>query len=421
MISKALLLSIVGCLACGSNEVRMGKPLSPAVARLGMVLRTDTPNDPFVKPVVDSLSRHFVDAGYFIVQQESRQGQLLGTVSVTSRQEESILQIAINGQQSVSYDVTVQFTILGRDQEIVDQLQGRFSAKYGRADDDVAQKIVSEVRAHRKLEAYSKKIAHSDDERMKREAREREANRQREAQAREEEKRTEAEAIEKEKRTKAEALEAERLRRETALVVEAKADDEDWNASDAPACRLGTMITSCDGIVGYVKKRSEGKHIGEAKEALEEGAPRIAILIDNKDWKEASFERCQYPATGGDCNGVQDYVKKHPEGAHVTKARSILNSSAGKIEAFRAKAILRANASQSIEELCQSLVQLDSVEQAERRQHRVDVESGTVNLYERRNITAARVYLQDRTKQLSDQIARSGVQFNRRRDCTADE
>jgi hypothetical protein len=375
-----------------------------------MALRTDTPNDPFVRPVLDSLSRHFVDAGYLIVEQESRQGQLVGTISVASRQEESILQIAINGQQSVSYDVTIQLTILGRDREIVDQLQGRFSAKYGRADDDVAQKIVSEVRAHRKLEAYSKKIAHADEERMKREAREREMTRQREAQARE-----------KEKRMEAEALEAERARREAALVAEAKADDDDWNASDAPACRLAKMITSCDGVVGYVKKRNEGKHIGEANEALEEGTPRIALLIDDKDWKEASIERCQRPSTSGDCNGVQDYLKKHPEGAHVARARSILGASAGKIESFRAKEVLRANASQAIEELCQSLVQLDNVEQAERRQHRVDVESGTVNLYERRNITAARVYLQDRTKQLSDQIARSGVQFNRKRDCAADE
>ena len=49
------------------------------------------------------------------------------------------MQFAINGQQSVSYDVTVQFTILGRDQEIVDQLQEGFSAKYGRTDDGVAR------------------------------------------------------------------------------------------------------------------------------------------------------------------------------------------------------------------------------------------------------------------------------------------
>jgi hypothetical protein len=171
-MSRAFLLAIVGCFACGSNEVRKERALSPEVARLGMALTTDTPSDPFVKPVMDALSRHFVDAGYLIVQRDARQAQVVGTISVTSRLEESILRITVNGQQSISYDVTVQFTIVGRDREIIDQLQEGFSAKYGRADDDAARKIVWQVRAHRKLDAYSKKIARADTERMKQAARE---------------------------------------------------------------------------------------------------------------------------------------------------------------------------------------------------------------------------------------------------------
>jgi hypothetical protein len=169
-MSRAFLLAIVGCFACGSSEVRKERALSPEVARLGMALTTDTPSDPFVRPVMDALSRHFVDAGYLIVQRDARQAQVVGTISVTSRREESILRITVNGQQSISYDVTVQLTIAGRDREIVDQLQEGFSAKYGRADEDAVRKIVWQVRAHRKLDAYSKKIARVDAERMKQDA-----------------------------------------------------------------------------------------------------------------------------------------------------------------------------------------------------------------------------------------------------------
>src|ERR1019366_7685453 len=152
VISSTLLLAIIGCCGWGGGETRRDRPLSPELGKLGIVLTTDTTNDPFVRPVMETLSRHFVDAGYLIVHQEAGRAQVVGSVSVTSRQEESILQISLNGQQSVSYDVTVQLTIFGRNREIVDQLQESFSAKYGRADEGAARRIVSQVRTGRRLD-----------------------------------------------------------------------------------------------------------------------------------------------------------------------------------------------------------------------------------------------------------------------------
>jgi hypothetical protein len=66
--------------------------------------------------------------------------------------------------------------------------------------------------------------------------------------------------------------------------------------------------------------------------------------------------------------------------------------------------------------------QLQQVMEAERQARRIDAASGTVNLYEKRQRAAARIYLESQRSKLAREVAKAGHSFDRKRDCaSADE
>jgi molybdopterin converting factor small subunit len=79
--------------------------------------------------------------------------------------------------------------------------------------------------------------------------------------------------------------------------------------------------------------------------------------------------------------------------------------------------VTATKAEESVRELCTVLQQLRQISEAEARERRVDTASGTVNLYQKRQMAAARIYSEERRKKLASEIAKTGYQFDQKRDC----
>lgn len=86
-----------------------------------------------------------------------------------------------------------------------------------------------------------------------------------------------------------------------------------------------------------------------------------------------------------------------------------------KAEAARQEAIPFINS------LCENLAGLDGLRRSERFQGRVEAESGVVNLHQREQFAKARIYYTDQISELRKEIARTGIRFDRKRDCAREE
>ena len=100
-------------------------------------------------------------------------------------------------------------------------------------------------------------------------------------------------------------------------------------AVDEPRSVAGDV---CDQLRDFLKVHATGSHAEEAKKALEEGVPKIAVLLDDRAWSRAMAESCREPRASTDCDGVVQYVQDFPTGAHVDEAKQIAREAQPKLE-----------------------------------------------------------------------------------------
>jgi hypothetical protein len=200
-----------------------------------------------------------------------------------------------------------------------------------------------------------------------------------------------------------------------------KADDEAWAASSPGVCRRAEALTACDGVRQYLAQFGSGRHNDTAHAYLNQAEPKLTLLADHAAWNAVNSAQCARPTKAADCEAIQAYLSTYPSGAHAPEAKQALSAGSARLAALKQLDQARAEAADSVEELCTTLQQLDALGDFEKKQRRIDAQSGTVTLSERRETATARVLLEDQRDKLLRRITRAGVRFERARDCTEAE
>jgi hypothetical protein len=141
------------------------------------------------------------------------------------------------------------------------------------------------------------------------------------------------------------------------------------------------------------------------------------LQADELDWRAAGSEHCKYPTSSADCQAVEAYIAKHPAGTQAGEATRILRTSSVKLASLKKSEEAQVGAAHAARQLCRTLLTLDQLEEADKMQRRIDAESGTVDLYQKRQNATGRVYLRDQRQKLMNQIADAGLRFDRMRVC----
>lgn len=393
-------LAVAGCLAltlaqgAAADEAK-APPLSKeaaALAVVGVVTCGDYISVINTNVVEKDLRRVLLAAGYRVVEDQER-ADMVFKVNVSAKEEESFFNVTINGQKRVSHKYDLRGSLVSRrDSTLVDEVMHTFSNSDRQVPSAELERLEQQVRSHGKFEAYVRSVA------------------QKEAEAR-----RERERLAEEARIAKENQRAEEVRRA------AEAEDSAWLAASSDACRAPADESACGGVHSYLVKYPDGRHALEAQVAIAEAEPKLTTFRDAKAWGAAKAGDCRKPRKSIDCDPLKAYLEQFPTGSHAMDAKAVLKGSAATVASLKKAEDQREAAQESIGELCRVLVSLDQVAEAEALQKRVDSQSGTVNLFQKRQLATARVVLGDQRKQFAATIAKAGVQFNRKRDCSEDQ
>jgi hypothetical protein len=120
-------------------------------------------------------------------------------------------------------------------------------------------------------------------------------------------------------------------------------------AGTVAACQAPTRSTGCDELRRALEVSPAADYAPELRAILENARPRLEALKDSEAWAQARAEACRAPDDEDDCDGVEDYLARHPSGAHTAEARQAL--AAGQVVIRRLEAERRAEeARQAAEE-----------------------------------------------------------------------
>jgi hypothetical protein len=112
-------------------------------------------------------------------------------------------------------------------------------------------------------------------------------------------------------------------------------DDAAWNQVVVSECTTPAQLTGGDATKLYLAQFPNGRHVTEAKKALETGVPIIAQLTDARDWSTSRAESCKVPRVSSDCESISSYLQAQPAGAHAADARELLARAEPKRTALR--------------------------------------------------------------------------------------
>lgn len=112
-------------------------------------------------------------------------------------------------------------------------------------------------------------------------------------------------------------------------------EEASWNLLVLSDCTSPHQLNGCDKVKMYLAIYPMGRHVTEAKQALEVGSPIIAKLAEEQDWGNAQPETCKALKNANDCDGVSRYLSGQPSGAHVEEARTLLAQAQPRIMAVR--------------------------------------------------------------------------------------
>jgi hypothetical protein len=439
MLATAIVI-FVACV-CVHAEAKKAPPLPVPSLRIAVSPQQQSFDSHFLTPVQQSLNGCLLSRGYRVVQ-DALGADLIAKLTVQSQQEQQVFNFSINGQQRVTFSVHVGVVFVAPNgAEVVDQLETTFSASDGDVNQKAIARLVEQIGLNGRMNAYAANLARAEHDRTVREEQSRKERERAEARAR----------VAEEKRQKEQQLADAQRQAEEAKRAD-QIDEDDWRASGAAGCSAAASLTDCDSVRAYVKAHPSGRHIGEATQSLNDAEPKLVIFRaeqqrkeeqqrDEAAWQEAigpelgmskcegckvavthgNLASCQRPMRSDACATVEKYLSNNPSGAHAAEAKRVISASASKIASLRKQEEAREQAGESIQQLCTVLGQLAQLETAERLQRRVDAESGTVSLYQRRQNATARVLLRDQRQKLSKDVARAGIRFDQRRDCASDE
>jgi hypothetical protein len=109
-----------------------------------------------------------------------------------------------------------------------------------------------------------------------------------------------------------------------------------WEAASAPSCSAPTTIDACDGVRQFVAKHPSGEHAVAARDLLAKAEEPIRSLRDDRAWETTDRSACEKPKAEDGCEFVHAYLSSYPNGKHANEAHDLL------AQAYKALAKIRA-------------------------------------------------------------------------------
>jgi hypothetical protein len=276
-------------------------------------------------------------AGHEVVSSEASAHVLAAEVTVTLRESRSLLQVRVNGKVKQNYVAEATLRVRGGSQVLSGE-HLEYDVDDGPSEEQIRKLVLTtrspSVQTYLQQIGQQQKAAHT---RAQQEERDREAARAREQ------------------------LWAQKEQEQM--------DDAAWNQLVMSECTTPTQLTGCDGAKQYLAQYPHGRHIVEAKKALEAGMPVIARLSDERDWGSSRFEACKSPRESTDCDSVSAYIQGQPAGVHIAEARELLAQAESKLRALRITEEQKSKAEQAKTQREAEKAE-QAQQQAERRQAR---------------------------------------------------
>ena len=303
VLGRVLCLVIATALpACSEDQPPARAPIeAPAEARMSVYLKSS--EDPDAVKLVERLTSALARRGHNVTSSESDAHELTADVRVTLRETKGLLQVYIDGKPKKSFVAEAAMQVRGAGR-LLDTANVEYEPSEGPDDEDLRVLVASITGP-----AARRYVAALRQQRTK----------------------TVGEQRQKEEDA-ADAKEAEQL---AARKEQRRLEESSWNQVVLSECTAATQLTACDAVKEYLARYPAGRHVAEAKKALEQGAPLVAKLVDERDWRVARPEACKAPKTSTDCDGVTSYVAAQPAGVHLSEAQSLLAQAEPKLAAVR--------------------------------------------------------------------------------------
>lgn len=193
-----------------------------------------------------------------------------------------------------------------------------------------------------------------------------------------------------------------------------------FTRTNAAGSRL-RVLEAGKGFVSLVRNnlndvRGTIKDYGSPEFREPDARSSLAEAIEGKlDWIDKQISRLAGTPSAKEAAGLRKESSNARREFERKKSRF-------SIQDAKAANVSDSDAGESVEQLCMVSTQLQQVMEAERQARRIDAASGTVNLYEKRQRAAARIYLESQRSKLAREVAKAGHSFDRKRDCaSADE
>jgi hypothetical protein len=298
----ALGCMLVGALGCADERLAPRAPASSGEVLRGTVYVRES-DEPEAKQLAAAVSSKLVAVGFPVVATTNDPHELVVILDVALRETTGILTVYVNGQPKKTYRARATVRFMGPTAVLSEQ-SIEYDADDGPSEDQL-RALVSMARASgvQRYLAQSRQRARA------------EATRHMEAQE--------------------DAAEVEREQRRVAQREQRRQEEAAWARVVLSECKAPTQLDGCNLVKDYLSSYPTGAHAAEARQALEAGAPLIAKLADERDWRVARPESCATPKEITDCDGVTSYMAAQPAGAHVEEARRLLAKAEPKLAAAR--------------------------------------------------------------------------------------
>ena len=302
--TSAILLGcvLVGAAGCGEEQQPPRAALTTGEVIRGSVYVTAS-NEAEAKKLADTLAGKLAGLGFPVVTSGEAEHELVARVDVALRETSGLLKVYVNGQPKRSYRAHAALRFMGGERMLSEE-----SIDYD-VDDGASEEQLRTLVAVARSASVQRYLTE---------------NRQRAS--------SEVARRESEKEDAADALQEQRL---AAKREQRRQEEAAWARVILSECSSPTHLTGCDEVKSYLASYPSGAHAADAKQSLEAGAPQLAKLADDRDWRAGRPEACAAPKTSTDCDGVTGYLSAEPAGAHLEEARALLVKAEPKLAAIR--------------------------------------------------------------------------------------
>lgn len=100
-------------------------------------------------------------------------------------------------------------------------------------------------------------------------------------------------------------------------------DEADWQKVDVASCQdKPTAVGSCTSVLTYMQRHPRGAHVQQAQTLL--SAASAEQEKEERDWLAVHFEVCFQKKTEDACAGVEVFEHRYPNSSHTAEAKRVL-------------------------------------------------------------------------------------------------